>query len=527
MRGFRLTLIPVAVALSALMPPALMSPALAAQTSEKLFDRVYEELRHGPQYESDVPTGRIELTRNNRDGLLHRYLLLVPESYDPARRYPVSVFLHGGVGRPDPGPGGGWWRNTERVTSEDHIAVIPLSTRESLWWQASQVENLSGILTELKKTYNVDENRVFATGVSDGGTGVYFLSFRDTTPWAGFLPFIGYPGVLLNSRVGADGMMHLANLVNKPLFIVNGETDRLYPVRYMEPFLDASARHLCWGLSLMILGLFQKVVVADGLLAPVVEKVYDSAGVVSPLAAIVGTLAFTGQIFCDFAGYSTIAIGIGMCLGFALPDNFRFPYAAVGFSDFWRRWHISLSTWLRDYLYISLGGNRHGVAKTYGNLIATMLLGGLWHGASWTFVIWGGLHGFYLLLERWAQALFGSWWFWRTWCGQILLSLVTFGMVCLAWVFFRAHTFDKAFEIVQAGLFLLPQREVYVSESEAVLVIFVTGALMTFHWQLRNTSLEQAAEHIPAIARGIILGLMLVLIAVSPGEDRAFIYFQF
>ena len=132
MRGFRLALIPVAVALSggglsALMPPALMSPALAAQSSEKLFDRVYEELRHGPQYESDVPTGRIELTRNNRDGLLHRYLLLVPESYDPARRYPVSVFLHGGVGRPDPGPGGGWWRNTERVTSEDHIAVIPLS----------------------------------------------------------------------------------------------------------------------------------------------------------------------------------------------------------------------------------------------------------------------------------------------------------------------------------------------------------------------------------------------------------------
>ncbi len=238
MRGFRLALIPLAVALSGGGLSALMPLRLAAQSSEKLFDRVYEELRHGPQYESDVPTGRIELTRNNRDGLLHRYLLLVPESYDPARRYPVSVYLHGGVGRPDPGPGGGWWRNTERVTSEDHIAVIPLSTRESLWWHASQVENLNGILTKLKQTYNVDENRVFATGISDGGTGVYFLSFRDTTPWAGFLPFIGYPGVLLNSRVGADGMMHLANLVNKPLFIVNGETDRLYPVRYMEPFLE-------------------------------------------------------------------------------------------------------------------------------------------------------------------------------------------------------------------------------------------------------------------------------------------------
>ena len=228
-----------------LMPALVMAvvsalssgPTLTAQTSPGEFARAYEAFRQGPAYEANIPTGRLELTRENADGLLHRYLLLVPEGYDPARRYPVAVYLHGGVGRPDPGPGGGWWRNTERVASEDQIAVIPLSTRESLWWQASQVENLNAILTELKQTYNVDENRVFATGISDGGTGVYFLGFRDTTPWAGFLPFIGYPGVLLNPRVGVDGIMHLANLVNKPFFIVNGETDRLYPVRNMAPFL--------------------------------------------------------------------------------------------------------------------------------------------------------------------------------------------------------------------------------------------------------------------------------------------------
>ena len=214
-------------------------PALTAQSAgQASFDRAYAELSHGPQYGDDVPTGLIERTRTNRDGLLHRYLLLVPESYDPARRYPVDVYLHGGVGRPDPGPGGGWWSNHERITSDDHIAVMPLSTRESLWWQASQVENLHAILTDLKATYNVDENRVFATDVSDGGTGVYFLSFRDTTPWAGFLPLIGYPGVLLNPNVGADGMMHLANMANKPHFIVNGETDRLYPARIMAPFLE-------------------------------------------------------------------------------------------------------------------------------------------------------------------------------------------------------------------------------------------------------------------------------------------------
>ena len=126
------------------------------------------------------------------------------------------------------------------------------------------------------------------------------------------------------------------------------------------------------------------------------------------LDAWIATLAFSGQIFCDFAGYSTTAIGVAMCLGFAMPDNFRFPYAAVGFSDFWRRWHITLSSWLRDYLYIPLGGNRHGPARTYTALMGTMLLGGLWHGAAWTFVVWGGLHGLYLAVERWLQgALLG------------------------------------------------------------------------------------------------------------------------
>ena len=294
----------------------------------------------------------------------------------------------------------------------------------------------------------------------------------------------------------------------------------------IEPKI-ASAKHLGWGLSLMILGLFQKVVIADGLLAPVVEKVYDSSGVVSPLAAGIGTLAFAGQIFCDFAGYSTIAIGAAMCLGFALPDNFRFPYAAVGFSDFWRRWHISLSSWLHDYLYIGLGGNRHGTYKTYRNLTVTMLLGGLWHGASWTFVVWGGLHGLYLVMERGAVALVGSWSVWRTTPGQVFLGLLTFAMVCLAWVFFRANTFEKAFEIVQAGLLLLPRRETFVTGPESFMVIAVTIVLLALHWSLRAITLEQAAERVPGAIRGIVLGLMLALIALSPGEDRAFIYFQF
>ena len=214
------------------------SAALAAQDVGDSFDEVYQQLRRGPEYSGDVPTGRMELTRTNQDGMLHRYVMIVPESYDPSRRYPVAFYLHGGVSRPDPRPGGGWWRNYDVVMGHDRIAIIPLSWNESLWWQASQVENLQGILSELKRTYNVDENRVVAFGSSDGGTGVYFLGFRDVTQYAAFLPFIGYPGVLLNPGTGTDGLIHIANLTNKPLFIVSGETDRLYPARLMAGFLQ-------------------------------------------------------------------------------------------------------------------------------------------------------------------------------------------------------------------------------------------------------------------------------------------------
>ncbi|MCE7766518.1 MBOAT family protein, partial [Pseudomonas putida] len=131
------------------------------------------------------------------------------------------------------------------------------------------------------------------------------------------------------------------------------------------------------------------------LLAGSADLVFGEQRPLATLDAWLGVLAFSGQIFFDFGGYSTCAIGISSCLGFTLPDNFRYPYAAIGFSDFWRRWHITLSTWLRDYLYIPLGGNRHGAARTYMALMGTMLIGGLWHGASWTFVVWGALHGVY------------------------------------------------------------------------------------------------------------------------------------
>ena len=163
-----------------------------------------------------------------------------------------------------------------------------------------------------------------------------------------------------------------------------------------------------WGLLLMTLGLFEKVVLADTLLAGSADTVFAYGGSLVALDSWAGVMAFAGQIFFDFAGYSICAIGAALCLGFHLKDNFRFPYAAVGFSDFWRRWHISLSTFLRDYLYIPIGGNRAGAARAMINLMIVMFIGGLWHGAAWTFVVWGLLHGSYLALERLTKVIVGE-----------------------------------------------------------------------------------------------------------------------
>jgi predicted esterase len=212
---------------------------LAAQGPADSFATEYERLERGPAFSEGVPSGRLELTRANEDGLEHRYVLIIPEDYDPSRRYPAVFYLNGGVSRPDRGAGGSWWRNYDNVLGGDRIAVFPQGWSESMWWQASQVENLRGILSELKRTYNVDENRTYAVGQSDGGTGTYFLAFRDTTPWAAFVPLIGFPGVLTNPGIGVDGQLHLANLTNKPFFIVNGEDDPLYPVRIVQPVLEA------------------------------------------------------------------------------------------------------------------------------------------------------------------------------------------------------------------------------------------------------------------------------------------------
>jgi alginate O-acetyltransferase complex protein AlgI len=282
-----------------------------------------------------------------------------------------------------------------------------------------------------------------------------------------------------------------------------------------------------WGLMLMTLGMFEKIVLADTLLTSSAEAVFGYAGPLQSLDAWTGVMAFAGQIFFDFAGYSTCAIGAALCLGFHLKDNFRFPYAASGFSDFWRRWHISLSTFLRDFLYIPLGGNRSGPAKAALNLMIVMFIGGLWHGASWTFVVWGLLHGLYLVFERVLTAVTKEPHWARGFLGRLFIVLGTYAAVCFAWVFFRATNFTTAAHLIGAMAGAGPRGDAILSTREILQVGLVTAGLMIAHWNLRDTTVEAVVAQLP---RGLIIALwtlMLSAIILTQGNGNAFIYFQF
>ena len=322
------------------------------------------------------------------------------------------------------------------------------------------------------------------------------------------------------------------------------------PPQLVPQFLTprkASQNQLLQGLLLISLGLFMKVVLADSMLAPAADDVFNSKSLLPTLDAWMGVLAFSGQIFCDFAGYSTCAIGAACCLGFSLPENFRYPYAAIGFSDFWRRWHITLSSWLRDYLYIPIGGNRMGKYRTYINLMITMLLGGLWHGANWTFVAWGALHGFYLGVEKLIRDAFkkepqmegepamqavtvngiaanaGG--------GNIFndftLAILTFFLINVTWVFFRAPDFTSAWHILKSMFWHIPKTEPLLSTLSMIKVSVIMIFLVGFHWIMRNTSTLAVAEKTPWWLLGIIWSLLLIFIIWSQQSSGSFIYFQF
>ena len=284
--------------------------------------------------------------------------------------------------------------------------------------------------------------------------------------------------------------------------------------------LPTSMRQIDWaGSALLILrGLFRKVVIADGV-APLVNEVFASPGRYGSITVAAGVIAFSLQIYGDFTGYTDIARGTARLFGVDLMENFKAPYLSRGFSDFWRRWHISLSTWLRDYLYVPLGGSRGSRWRTYRNLMITMLLGGLWHGAAWGFVLWGGLHGLYLAVERWfTRDRNGA-------TGRTALPVVAvFTVVTLTWIPFRSPNLSHAFEVFQALFGPFGGAQLIA----APLVVALMGLLTLVIDKADLSGRVNPVRDAPSLLRGIAYGgAMVAAIMFASVTAVPFIYFQF
>jgi alginate O-acetyltransferase complex protein AlgI len=414
-------------------------------------------------------------------------------------------------------------------TAIDYVAGKRLSVEEDkkkrkLWLLLSMVVNL-GFLGYFKYGGFLMEN--FTLGMNALGfnyeapafdiilpMGISFYTFQTMSYTIDL-----YKRKIQPSRTFLDFALYVTffpQLVAGPIV----RSDELIPQFYSPKRADGQTFLL--GLLLLTIGLFEKTVLADSFLSPVADQVFNHPEGLLFVDAWMGVLAFSGQIFFDFAGYSLCAIGIAKMLGMHLPDNFRYPYGAIGFSDLWQRWHISLSSWLRDYLYIPLGGNRIGVHRTNINLMVTMLLGGLWHGAAWTFVFWGFLHGLYLGVERFFKGKFGES---KSLLSKLLLAFLTFTAVNITWVFFRSQTFGEAWELLKS-MMLFGGKPV-LQYAELWLVGIISTGLFIGHFAMRNTSLVSLLKNLPSWLLVLLWGVMIFGLMIVQSSGQQFIYFQF
>jgi alginate O-acetyltransferase complex protein AlgI len=285
-----------------------------------------------------------------------------------------------------------------------------------------------------------------------------------------------------------------------------------------------SAEALVSGARLLVLGLFEKIVLADWAFAPTADRIFKVDLQHDWMSTWTGVVAFAFQIFFDFAGYSTAAVGVARMLGFSLPPNFNSPYAATSLSDFWKRWHISLSSWLRDYLYIPLGGNRGGRWRTHFNLTTTMLIGGLWHGAALRFIAWGGLHGLLLVGQRELTPKEPS--SLAIPFRPLAAALTVFVAVCFTWVFFRATSLGHSLALCRTMLGAGPG-----ADSLPGLTLIATWTLavacLTCHWLTRDLSIDAIWERWRPTNRALACAAMVLLMLLSPDDNRTFIYFHF
>jgi alginate O-acetyltransferase complex protein AlgI len=312
---------------------------------------------------------------------------------------------------------------------------------------------------------------------------------------------------------------------------------RLLPQFYEK--IEFDAQRVSGGLRLMLWGFFQKMVIADNL-APLVDAVYNHPTRYEGAPLVIATLFFAFQIYCDFSGYSDIAIGAAQVLGFKTMDNFNRPYFSRSIQEFWRRWHISLSTWFRDYLYIPLGGNRVSIPRWSLNLLIVLMICGLWHGANWTFVLWGGLHGCFLVFSAFTRQA-------RNKVHQVigltriprfhkyLKGLITFSLVCFAWVFFRANHLSDAFFIISH---LLTGWQGLGAEALApflgslkfnsIIGVASIGILLVVHLLQGDKRLtDWLSERRMGFRWSFYYGMILAMLLFGQFGSKEFIYFQF
>ena len=310
--------------------------------------------------------------------------------------------------------------------------------------------------------------------------------------------------------------------------LVAGPIER--PQNLIHQFYEAhnfSYSNVTEGLKQMAWGFFKKIVIADRL-AVYVNEVYNHTDRYHGFPVIVATVFFAYQIYCDFSGYSDIAIGAARVMGFRLMKNFDNPYSSLSVTEFWRRWHISLSTWFRDYLFIPLGGSKVGVKKIYFNLVIVFLVSGLWHGANWTFIVWGALHATYVIAERFlsvAQPVKNS-----SGVKKLLHRFFTFFLVCFAWIFFRADSISDAMLLIQKSFSLqFSHTGIYVLGGAEVNFLF---ALIIFlelmQWKLKGNDFYTLLQSRPRWMRIAVYHLLIISILIFGNfTNTQFIYFQF
>ncbi len=284
------------------------------------------------------------------------------------------------------------------------------------------------------------------------------------------------------------------------------------------------------GVYLICTGLFKKAIISNYISLNFVDRIFDAPTLYTGLENLFGVYGYALQIYCDFSGYSDMAIGIALLIGFKFCLNFDSPYQSKNITEFWRRWHMSLSSWLRDYLYISLGGNRKGQLRTYINLFLTMLLGGLWHGAAFKFILWGGLHGMGLAVHKYFRSMKFPWLEKESWWTKLVGVSLTFHFVCFCWIFFRATSMETAGQMIwQIAAHFSPQVfGDFIAGYSTVLWLMALGYVLHFLPHSLELKAEQFVTAMPMAGKvALTVTIIVLVIETKSAGIQPFIYFQF